>query len=138
MFEAFKELFRQRPPEPYNKRIKICKTCQVLQEQLAYERERNRELTSTLTSMLKPQPIIQDERGRNPLLPMPRGGMWSRRRAELERVDRESAKLEKTSQVIAKPDEEIKVIENRPQQTIEELEKELGVITEEPEKENAS
>ena len=115
------------PGEPYQ----YCKTCEVLREQLDYERSVNKELTETLTALLKPRPIVAETAANsNQLKPvsMP-GGMWSRRRAELERIDRESVKLQRNSPVIAKPDSEIEEVKKPEQrQTIEELEKELGVV----------
>lgn len=95
-----------------------CKCCKLLQEQLDYERDRNREMLETLTSLLKPQVIIQPESEFKPITP--HFTRWSRRRAELERLEREKIQINKTSPVVANPDSE----------EINKLEEELGVQNE--------
>lgn len=106
---------------------KPCKTCAALQEQLEYERSINKEMLETITSLLKPQPVIQQQIP-EPRPIGPRGVLWSRRRAELERQDRERIKAER-SPFAAKSDKEVKPPEPEEpkQKTIEQLELELGV-----------
>lgn len=98
-----------------------CETCQVLKEQLDYEREVNKELTTTLTSMLKPIPIINQTTA-NPREVSASGVTWRRRRAELERADRQAMQLKNTSPVVGKPDKN---------ETVEQLEMQLGIPAEE-------
>lgn len=101
-----------------------CKTCKVLQETLEFERARNKELTETLTSLIKPQPIIQTNTTLQPVR-RPTGITFSRRRKELETQDRLRIEAE-NSPLRARPDSE----------AIKKLEHELGVVDSE-EKEGA-
>lgn len=106
-----------------------CKTCEVLKEQLVYERAQNQEMLETLTSLLKPVPIIHTTgEGTQPIKPS--GKMWSRRRQELERMDKEKAKAMQ-SPLAAKPDIEVKppeVVIDNTRKTVSQLELELGVV----------
>ena len=106
---------------------KPCKTCVALQEQIEYERAVNKEMLETLTSLLKPVPIIQQQ-SQAPRTAGPQGVLWSRRRAELEKQDRERMKVQVNSPVVGKPDSEMPKIEER--KTIDQLELELGVAIE--------
>ena len=101
-----------------------CKTCKVLHEQLDFERSRNKELTETLTSLIKPRVILQDNSAE--LKPLgSKFQTWRHKREELERLDREEAKLRKNSPVIAKPEP----IETKPvDPVVEQLEMELGIV----------
>lgn len=107
------------------KEDKVCKTCLVLEEQLDYERASNKELLDTLTSLLKPVPIIQQS-STTPVPVSRQGMLWSRRRIELEKQDRESARIKVGSPVIGRPDIETAKPVEQPK-TIDELETELGV-----------
>jgi len=90
---------------------------------LEYERANNREMLSTLTSLLKPIPIIQQS-STSPVPVSRQGMLWSRRRIELEKLDRENARIRVSSPVIGKSDTETKPEITR---TIDELESELGI-----------
>src|SRR5574338_201965 len=94
----------------------MCEVCEVLKEQLNYERDRNKELLETLTSLLKPQTIITSAAEPKPITP--KAVRWSRRRAELEKLDAETARINHTSPVIGSPDK------------IEDLEAELDIQSE--------
>lgn len=108
-----------------NQEDKICKTCLVLEEQLDYERASNKELLDTLTSLLKPVPIVQQS-STTPVPVSRQGMLWSRRRIELEKQDRENARIKVGSPVIGRPDTETAKPVEQPK-TIDELETELGV-----------
>jgi hypothetical protein len=102
-----------------------CKTCEVLREQLDYERSEKRELLDVLTAQLKPQVIVQSNTELKAMTP--RFTRFSRRRAELERIDRESTQIKINSPVIGKSDEE-----KLQEVSTEELETELGIERVEP------
>jgi hypothetical protein len=108
-----------------DKSDKPCKTCQALKEQLDYERAVNREMLETLTSLLKPVPIIQSST-QTPQQIGPKGILWSRRRAELEKQDRERMRVQANSPVIGKPDAETEAVKTT--EAINQLEFELGVV----------
>ena len=110
-----------------------CKTCAVLKEQLEYEKAVNKEMLETLTSLLKPVPIINQPVG-EPRPVSQRGKIWSRRKIELEKADKARATAP-PSQHEAKPDDAvpqqtiikpIRIDEGR--KTIDQLELELGVV----------
>jgi len=113
-----------------------CKTCLVYKEQLEYERTVNQELTETITSLIKPKLITQENANLGAPVPIiNRGQIFSRRREALERADKESLKLQNNSKVIGKPDDKVKennIKENDikipANQSIEQLEKELGIV----------
>jgi len=111
----------------FGKDYNPCRSCELLSEQLEYERAQNKEMLETLTSLLKPVPIINQIQESRPL--SPRGITFTKRRAELEKQDREKARIEKTSPYIAKPDNEVKKDEPKTTtKTVEQLEMELGVV----------
>lgn len=111
-----------RSYEAYEK----CKTCEILREQLEYERSEKAEMLGTLTSLLKPVPIIQSGI-QEPKPISPSGMVWSRRRAELEKQDRERMRVQTSSPVIARPDKEL-IKEDKGPKTVDQLEHELGVV----------
>lgn len=116
-----------------------CGVCSVLKEQLDYERAQNKELIETITTLLKPAPVIQQAQG-EPRPVVHRGVTWTRRRRELETADRLKAEADRKA---AKPDSEVKPPESKPQESqaadkidnqtikpgmsVEQLEMELGV-----------
>ena len=135
-----------RPGDPYIPHD-YCKTCEVLKQQLNFERHEKEMLLETLTSLLKPQVIVSQ--GSENLKPItPRFKMFSKRRVELEKADSEQARVKRTSIHIAKTDDELKkdvVEELKPKEikieetiipivtpevrakTLDELERELGI-----------
>jgi hypothetical protein len=116
-----------------------CKTCVSLREQLVYERQVNKELTETLTSLLRPAPIIQQPIGEPQVVAGPT--LWSRKRRELEMNDRILAQQLRHSNLQGKPDsDQASAPASTPVvQTVEQLEKELNVNQEEQEeRQNAS
>lgn len=104
------------------KPYETCKSCEILKEQLIYERDNNQRLTNTLLDIIKPKTIEAPPVEINQIAQS--SAIFSRRRAALEAKDREEAKIIKGSTVLGKPDKEV-----IPQQglSIENLEKELGV-----------
>lgn len=104
-----------------------CKTCEALREQLNYERSVNEEMLETLTSLLKPVPVAPQSSLQNLSQQGPKGVLWSRRRAELEKQDRESMRIKVNSPVVGRPDSESQREEPRKPKTIDQLELELGV-----------
>lgn len=110
-----------------------CRTCEILEKQIEYERARSLELTTTITALLKPAPIILQEKPET-IVPTTVATSWSRKRAALEQRDRLQANLNRNDKLQAKPDEELKKEEfNKPnpsasQKSIDQLEKELGIV----------
>lgn len=98
-----------------------CECCQVLKEQLKFEQERSKELTATITALLKPvtPPVITNE----PINIEPARRLWKARREVLERADREALRAAQTSPVSVKPRDNAVVQTNN----IEQLEMELGI-----------
>lgn len=100
-----------------------CKSCQILKEQLEFEREEKHELINTLLRIVKPDAVVADR------INTPTDGQiisgaktFSRRRAALELKDRIEAQTRANSNIIAKPDSEISEAK-----TIEQLEQELNL-----------
>jgi len=116
----------------FGKSYESCKSCEILKQQLEYERSEKQMLLETLTSLLKPQIIVAQ--GTIELKPITsRFQMFSKRRVELEKADAERARIERSSVHIAKSDDELKnsnklneakEIKTR---TVDDLEKELGI-----------
>lgn len=102
---------------------KDCETCKILKEQLEFERNRNQELTETLTSLVKPRIILSEPVEHKPISPQHR--TWTRRREEIERLDRERARVMSNSPVVAKPAPEPTSTEVSG--AIAQLEMELGI-----------
>lgn len=113
-----------------------CETCQVLREQLEHERKASEAMIEAYINVTNPRPIIHTTgAGGNSQPAFKAQILPSRRRAELERVDRESMKLKKTSPVIGKSDAQIEQ-----DKVIAKMEEELGVtgeVTEETGETNA-
>lgn len=108
-----------------------CHTCQILQEQLDYERITNKELIAAMVGLVKPEPIVIQPP--EVLHPVHTVGLWSKRRAELEKRERVEAsiKKDKSNPFAAKLDE-VKKEEPAPVVTIKDdsinkLEEELGL-----------
>lgn len=113
-----------------------CKSCETLKEELRFMREENKRLSQCLVDIASPakKETVQQfvaPAANHPLL-------FSRRREELERQDRERAAARANSgPLVAKSDIEIKndVIKKNilsepvgQTQSIEDLERELGVV----------
>lgn len=120
-------LTKPKPFEP-------CEVCNLLRDELSYERARFAELQEVMVSLLKPVPIIREGVNPNPKPISTAGKLWSRRRHELEKQDRIASMTKATSPVIAKPDAELKA-EEKPAvtpmnevKTVDQLELELGVV----------
>lgn len=113
---------------------KPCEACQILKEALAFERQRNQELTETITALLKPRPIIIEDKEPKEN-PASLARTWSHRRAILEASERAGISLVQNSPLAAKPDalhqkvSEVKTPEEN-QKDIEELEQSLGIAEE--------
>jgi len=112
-----------------------CKSCQTLKDQLELSNMENQRLTDTLLNILQPKiqeaPVHEIPNLKRPAL------TFTRRRAELEQQDKIKAAAMK-SPLAAVPDDKLKnmvkpkedtKLENKPQ-TLEELEEELGVTSE--------
>jgi len=89
----------------------------VLKEQLKYEREKNKELTETLLSIIKPKAYEAPAQELHPIVQT--SGIFSRRRAALEAKDRAEAQILKQAVHLGKPDDNLK--------DINDLETELGI-----------
>ena len=105
-----------------------CQSCENLKEQLRYERENNFRLTDTLVRIVSPKVT---EAAPQEIAPVAQSSMlFSRRRAALEEKDRQEAFIIAQKKHLAIPDlpsnpRATGVITNI--QSVEELEKELGV-----------
>jgi hypothetical protein len=115
------------------KEYETCKSCAILKEQLKSANEEKERLTETLLSLINPK-IYETPAKEVPSFQGP-VTLWSRRRAELEKQDRIAANALK-SPLAAVPDDRLKnkikdnkLEENKElkKQTVEELERELGV-----------
>jgi len=115
----------------FGKNYESCKSCEILKQQLEYERSEKQMLLETMTSLLKPQIIVAQ--GTTELKPITsRFQMFSKRRVELEKADAERARIEKSSAHIAKSDDELKnnklyEAKETKIKTVDDLEKELGI-----------
>ena len=114
--------------------FETCKSCQTLKEQLEFERRVNENLVETLLKIVKPEPVVADRVNLPENTQILKGAQtFSRRRAALELKDRLAAQIEKSSNIIAKSDDEILKVTKHDNskmmktKTIPELEKELGV-----------
>lgn len=118
---------------------KPCACCKVLHDALDYERLVNKDLVDTITSLVKPAPVVQyQQETRVP--PVNKPILWTARRQQLEEQERQKAQTLRTSNLVAKPDPEVQheVINEVPpvgfdsvknSKTIDELEAELGVVS---------
>ena len=105
--------------------FEVCASCETLKQQLHLANEEQKELTNILIELIKPktmesvpveiQPVAQSS------------ALFSRRRSALEAQDRERARILKEGRNIGQPDN---IIKPTAHQTIDELEKELGVVEE--------
>ncbi len=104
---------------------KDCPICSELRLQLEHERQINKDLTDTLSSLLKPAPIVINETvsSNEPLIAASTSKFmnWAKRKAALELADREAFETLKKSKVAAVADSEIKT------ESIETLEKQLNL-----------
>lgn len=116
-----------------------CKSCETLKQQLEYERANNKELTSTLLSILKPAVAIPDTPATELKPLVLSAGNFSKRRAALEQRDRIEAQI-LSQRRVAQPDSVIKneqrmnvaeVAESKgTDDSITRLEEQLGVTEE--------
>ena len=109
------------------KPYEVCRSCEVLKQQLAIANDEKAQLTETLLSLLKPkvyETAPQELRDMRPL-----AVTFTRRRAALEAKDREEARILRNSTVIGKADDELAKLRPGPL-TAEQLEAELGVAGE--------
>jgi len=86
-----------------------CKSCETLKQQLTLANEQNKDLTKTLLGLIEPEPIMIQQPNLKPTIP--KTAIFARRRAEMERADREAARLVKSSQFVAKPDDNDKEVD---------------------------
>jgi hypothetical protein len=103
----------------FGKKYEPCAHCALLREQLEYERDNNKEMLLTLTSLLKPQVVQAPETAELQPVRTNRFTRWSHKKAELERLEREKVRVNTTSPVVAHPDND--------KSDIAKLEEELGV-----------
>lgn len=110
-----------------------CKGCEVLREQLLIANEEKQLAINTLLDIMKPKVAEPIQTQSTPVLagPMP----WARRRAILEEQERIKAQRMKTSSVLAKSDKQLndemkktsQFISPVSNESIEKLERELGL-----------
>lgn len=109
------------------KEYETCKSCETLKLQLKLANEEKERLTETLLGLIQPKLFEAPPQEIQNFKPV--ALTWSRRKAELEMQDRIKASA-MNSPYRAKPDDTLnKINENKPQ-TVEEIEKELGVANE--------
>lgn len=88
----------------FNKPYEPCKSCQILKEQLEFERADKKEVMNTLLSILQPKAFEAVTTELEPMLP--KATTFSKRRAALEQRDRLEAQLKQSSPFIGKKDED--------------------------------
>ena len=103
------------------KDFEVCQSCETLKEQLIYERDEKKRLTDTLLNIISPKAVEAPPVEINQI--QQSSALFSRRRAALEQADREKARILKSSTNVGKPD-------NVTMNSVESLEKELGVAEE--------
>lgn len=110
----------------------MCDACEVLKDEVAYLRAQNKELLETITSQLKPAPIVVEQSDGKAFKPLNINGRFTRVRAELEKRSREEF-IRQNSKSIAKPDVAQTITgvnvgsDSVTVQTTKQLEEELGV-----------
>ena len=112
----------------FGKPYEPCKSCETLKQQLDYLRDDNKRLTDTLINILQPKVVEATPQIIEPVAQS--SALWSRKRAALEAKDRQEAFILAQKKHIAMPDNPrvTGVITNiEAPQTVEQLEKELGV-----------
>ncbi len=115
------------------KDFEVCQSCETLKQQLEFERDEKKRLTDTLLNILSPKVVESPPVELNQIAQS--SAIFSRRRAALEAKDREDARILKASKNLGKPDDSIRSA--TPIRTVEQLEAELGVETENPEQKEA-
>ena len=96
---------------------RICSSCETLKQQLEIANYEKREL---LNKLIKPEPIQVEQPDFSQM--RPKAVPWRVRREELEAEDR------KRAQLLKEKEKELKsVVANHVSETVDELEKELGV-----------
>lgn len=99
------------------KDYEVCKSCETLKEQLAFERDEKKRLTDTLIAIVSPKLVV--ETPVQELKPVVNSaGLFSRRRKALEEKDRLEAKIIADTAHLGKPDN---------LKEIEKLEQEMGI-----------
>lgn len=112
----------------------ICQGCEILKEQLVRVSEENKELLNKIMELTTPkvervEPVIAEEF-------KPKFVPWRVRREELEKTDRENARLLKIRQQEINANLMAGKNQNQEKLDVSDLEKEMGII--EQEKSNAS
>lgn len=99
-----------------------CQSCKTLREYVEYLKNQNQQLTETLIALVKPKELAVAS-GYFPTNPVQQPAIqrWSKMKSELEKADRETARLKEQSPVIAKSDA---ILENA---LTEKLEAELEI-----------
>lgn len=106
----------------FNKPYEPCKSCQILKEQLDFERADKKEVMNTLLNILQPKVFESSATELEPILP--KATTFSKRRAALEQRDRLEAQLKQSSPFIGKKDDDKNVAIVT---SIENLEQELSI-----------
>ena len=97
-----------------------CKSCEVLKQQLLIANEEKKQAYETLLNLLKPK--VYESAPTQLEAVTPKVGLWSKRRALLEEQDRETARIQKQSNLIAAVDRSTQT-----NSSVEELEHQLGL-----------
>lgn len=79
-----------------------CKSCETLKQQLEFAQSEKKELLDTLLKIVKPTIVEAPVQVVAPTTQV--GGVFSRRRAALENADRESARIQRESKILGRPD----------------------------------
>lgn len=113
----------------FGKVYEPCKTCEVLREQLEHERAIQREMFAAFNDLVKPNRAPEVQNTITGMVPAARPFILpSKIKSELERVDRERARVEKTSIHLAIPDDKPKpTVSKEALNDINKLEAELGL-----------
>lgn len=102
----------------------VYQSCEILKQQLAYERDEKQKLTDILLQIISPK-VIQQQIP-NEIAPVTiTSGSFARRRAALEAKDRAEAQILKEAKFLGKPDDRLK--DKSIDEKIETLEAELEI-----------
>ena len=103
-----------------------CKSCEVLKQQLSFERDEKRLLIDTLVGIVKPKEIEAPPIEINQI--QQSSALFSRRRVALEEKDRQEAKILSEKKFMGTPDQlRRQIVNDRISNEVSNLEKELGV-----------
>lgn len=133
MIRLFLRLLRIKDFEP-------CASCSVLKAELEFARSEKRELLDTIINLTKPNVVVpQGEQKVLTQVPIA-AATFSRRKNILEEQHKIKGDVLRTSTHVALPDDQVKKepVQHISPQSVEKLERELGLVDEEGTKQNVA